>query len=135
MSKPNQVPKNTTVFVGGVRAELFYQTTNADHIARSYRDDLSKAGRGRFHDMLFSNIARLHTGYVFFEKIDPATSKYRALSTYNSQLYVAFGHLVKRPDCGDQNFIVILSVYRTYTKSDQRIYESYVTTQKKIFGN
>lgn len=132
--KSNQQPRNTSTYIIGGYAEIFYQTANADHIAESYRREMPQSGKGRFHDLLFKDISKVLAGNVLFDLVDPATNKYRGLSFHKGNYYVSFLHLQQREDCKGRIFAVILSIYRTYHEKDRKDYEAYLQAIRKAFG-
>jgi hypothetical protein len=124
MLRSNQQPRNGTIFVAGQHIELFFQVVNCDRIARNYRDDLTKTGRGRFHDLLFTDIRKALSGNVLIELVNAETAKYRAIAFYRENYYRAFFHLQSRNDFPDKTFAVVVSMFRTYHKIDHEKYES-----------
>lgn len=55
-------PKNTTVYITGLgkRAELFWQTSNANHLLENYVDRISHWGKD--HDLKFNDFKSLLSG-------------------------------------------------------------------------
>ncbi|MCU0352981.1 MAG: hypothetical protein MUD08_04455 [Cytophagales bacterium] len=50
--KTNHLPKNGVINILGVKAEIFFQVVNCDHIAKNFRDDAEKEGtKEQYHDV------------------------------------------------------------------------------------
>ncbi len=126
----NHSPKNTTVFTPSGRAELFWQTVNCDHFAENHSADAGKAGKSRFHDLRFKDIAHLLSGDVAIDPVGSKGTKWRAISFYKEKHYLTIFHLQKRDDC-DTLFAVVVTCYATYHERHRKEYEKYIRGAKK----
>ncbi|MCU0353435.1 MAG: hypothetical protein MUD08_06800, partial [Cytophagales bacterium] len=86
-------------------------------------------------DVLFTDIKKMLSGYVFFEPVNEEIKKFRAISKYKGKFYLLFFTLQTRDDCPGLIFAVILSVYITRHKKDIELYETWLTEIKKQYGD
>jgi|GEM_PF-2217653 len=98
--KSNHIPRNTTIIVSGLQAEIFWQTTNCDHFLENYRaDSTASTAKSRFYNLRFSQVAKMLSGNVYFGRVPKLenSNKYYALSFYNGLHYFTTFTLEPRP--------------------------------------
>ncbi|QIP14694.1 hypothetical protein G8759_19795 [Spirosoma aureum] len=138
MKKSSHLPKNTTfMLTPGLRAEIFWQTTNCDHFMENYRADLdAPTAKSRFHNLRFSQVSKMLSGNLYITQSpksdDP--NNYYAISSYGGKYYFTTFTIESRTDCPDTLFAVIITSYITYEDRHIKKHKAYVEELRRQFN-
>lgn len=123
-------PQNTSVLIveKGIKAELFWQTVNANHILENYVSNVTNFDKD--HDLKFNDFSKLLKGNVFFkfgDRRNYAICYDRSKGTY---YYIAFV-LEKR---FNHWFILIITAYATKSSHYIKEYEQFQEIVRKRYS-
>lgn len=103
-------PQNTSVFIPDIKgkAEIFWQTVNANHLLENYNDRISQWGKD--HDLKFNDFKNLLSGNTVMTRIKGDTFIAVAYDNSKKNYYFIKFALNKR---FQQTFIIIITAYAT----------------------
>ncbi len=127
------VTKDTTINTPYGKAELFFQTKFGDHIIENYRADLGQPDpKKRYHDLKFSDIAKLLRGNISLEAIKGDETQYDCVSFYKGRHYITFLHVAKRDD-STTLFAFIVTSYATNEKRYIKRYQDFIEDIRQTY--
>lgn len=115
-------PQNTTVHIAAIkdRAEIFWQTVNANHLLENYTDKVSQFGKD--HDLKFNDFKSLLSGNTLMKKQKGDT--YIAIAYDESKKNYYFVKFVLSSRF-QRRFIIIITAYATKDSYYIQAYKDY----------
>lgn len=124
-------PQNTSIYIPETkeRAEIFWQTVNANHLLENYTDKVSQYGKD--HDLKFNDFKNLLSGNTLMKR--KKENNYVAI-TYDERkknYYFVKFVLTKR---FRHTFIIIITAYATKDSYHIQAYKDYEKEVKQKFA-
>lgn len=115
-------PQNTTVHIAAIkdRAEIFWQTVNANHLLENYTDKVSQFGKD--HDLKFNDFKSLLSGNTVMKKQKEDTYIAVAYDANKKNHYFVKFALSSR---FKHTFIIIITAYATKDSHHIQTYKEY----------
>lgn len=119
-------PKNTSVYIPDIkeRAEIFWQTVNANHLLENYNDKISQWGKD--HDLKFNDFKNLLSGNTVMSRTKGDNFIAVAYDS-NKKDYT----LIKR---FQQTFIIIITAYATKDSNHIKAYKDYEAETRRKYA-
>lgn len=115
-------PQNTSVLIPDLekRAELFWQTVNANHLLENYVDKITHWGKD--HDLKFNDFKKLLSGNTYF-KIEKSTKGYAIAYDASKKNYYFVKFVLH--ERFKKLFVIIVTAYATKYSQHLKEYNDY----------
>lgn len=125
-------PQNTSVYISDIkgRAEIFWQTVNANHLLENYNDKISQWGKD--HDLKFNDFKNLLSGNTVMSRIKEETYIAVAYDSNKKNYYFIKFALSKR---FQQTFIIIITAYATKNSNHIKAYKDYEAETRRKYAS